>query len=108
MIVMLPLISKVLTGTPADSQYEAPEKTRTLIKRAVACNTSGTDRTVTVAIVRGGASYTLISARNVKAGKTVDLHEVVNQVLEPGDSIQASASAPSAITLLAAGVESRA
>ena len=95
-------------GTGVATFYTAPANTRTRILLVTVTNTTGTAQTVTLHLVAPGgsasASNMVTSARNVAAGQSVVLYEAAHN-LESAGSIQALASAGTALTLMASGVE---
>lgn len=101
--------SQLTTGAVAYYTAQNVAGVKSLIKKATVCNTTASAATVTVYLVPSGgspaAANTIVSARPVAAGQTLELYEVENQVLEAGDTLQALASAGTAITLAVSGVE---
>lgn len=97
-----------LTGS-AVTYYTAPAKTKTILKKLTLTNTSAGAVTATVYLIPSGGTAgdanTLKKAVSIAAGATYDCAEAVNHVLEPGDFLQALASAGTAVTLMASGVE---
>lgn len=72
-------------------------------------NTTAGAVTATVNLVpsagTAGASNCVLSAQSIAAGATLIVPGAIGQWLEAGDTIQASASAATSITLVASGVE---
>lgn len=103
------LVQGVQLGTTAASEYTSPANTKTIIKSCQLTNTTSTAATATVYLVASGgspgAANTVISAVNIAPGATYNCPEVINQVLMPGDSIQALAGTASAISMQAAGIQ---
>ena len=95
-----------LATTPGDVLYTCPASVHARIDDLSFKNTSATDRTVTVYIVRSGGTigvtYELWNAaavpKTATAPKGVVCYEAIGLVLNPGDFIQAFGSAGSAIT----------
>lgn len=90
-------------------QYTAPANTRTIIRRATFVNSSAQAATVTVYLVPSGGTVSvgnqIIRNRALGAGEAWSAPDLEGHVIEAGGSIQASASAASAISLVASGVE---
>lgn len=95
--------------TSAATYYTAPANTSTIIRQATLTNTSGTAQTATVHLVPSGGSATasnmILSARSIAPGESYPVYSAQGQVLAGGGTIQALASAGSAISLVASGVE---
>lgn len=74
------------------SYYTAPALTRARITNATVTNTTAGAVAVTLYLVpaagAAGAANTKISARTIAPGETYTCPELVNRILEPGDSIQ--------------------
>ena len=89
--------------------YYTAVNVRTIIDKFTLVNTTAGALTVTVDAVdsggTAGATERLISARSIAAGETYTCPEIVGHILNPGDSIQASASAATSITVRASGRE---
>lgn len=85
----------VLTGSAA-IYYTGKAGQKTTIKSASITNTTAGVIAATVYRVPSsgspGAGNTLISARNVAAGETYQCPELINKVLEAGDTLQAFGS----------------
>lgn len=84
-------------------------KKRVQLQVLTVCNTTGTAATVTVYLVKSGgaadATSKLIDARSVAANASERLLELVNQVLEPGDSLRMQAGTANALTVRVSGEE---
>lgn len=95
--------------TNANVTYYTATNVRTIIDKFTLVNTTAGAVTATVDAVdsggTAGASERLISARSIAAGETYTCPEVVGHILNPGDSIQALASANTSITIRASGRE---
>lgn len=82
--------------------------TQIIIKRAVFTNVTGGAVTVTVYRVPSGgspgATNTLISTYSVGANSAYVSPELANMVMNPGDTIQALASAAASINAFASGL----
>lgn len=93
----------------ANVTYYTSTNVRTIIDKLTLVNTTAGAVTATVdAVDNGGAAGVterLISARSIAAGETYTCPEVVGHVLNPGDSIQALASANTSITIRMSGRE---
>jgi hypothetical protein len=95
--------------TSVATYYTAPAKTTTLIKKVTATNTSGGAVSLTLYLVpsagSSGDASTITDAKAIGAGATYEAYEAENQVLMPGDSIQALADANTSVTLMVSGIE---
>ena len=93
--------------TSAATYYTAD--TRARIDAMVLTNTSGGAVTATVHLVPSGgsaaASNCILSAKSLNAGESYVVPGAIGQWLESGGTIQALASAGTAITLVASGIE---
>lgn len=98
----------VLTAS-AVTQYTAPGLTKTVIKKVTATNTTSSAQTVTLYLIpsggTAGAANTNTIVQTIPANSGLELYLAENHVLEPGDFIQALASATASITLMASGIE---
>ena len=108
-ITLSRMVEGAVLGNAAATYYTSPAGVKTLIKNLTLTNPTGTDQIVTVYLVPAGgganAASTLTYQKTVSAGKTVQLTEAINHVLEPGDNIQALASAGASITIMASGAQ---
>lgn len=110
MIVTKPLVEGVVLTTSAVAYYTTSSKVTSAITKATVTNTTGTSATVTVYIVPPGgspaAANTIISAQPIAAGHSIDLFQLHGQKLvTAGESLQALASAGSALSLRVTGYE---
>jgi len=84
-------------GTLVTGQTNA----KTLITKAVFTNTDTVARLLTVNLVRSGgaasAANILIDAQSIPAGGSYDAPELVGQILNPGDFVQAKADAAAVV-----------
>ena len=84
---------------PASTDYE--------IGAATATNVTGTTRTVTVYLVASagtaGSTNIVVQTRTVPANQSVQLWEIIGQKMPAGATLQALASAASAINLTVGG-----
>lgn len=106
------VLAKVLTGstlltTSLQTLYTSPANTNTRIDKCVAVNYSGNAATLTLHIIASGGSASntniVIVARSITAGSADQCSEVISQDLGPGDFIQASVSANTAINIRLSG-----
>ena len=85
-----------------------PANAQIIIKNAVFTNVTGGAITITVYRVASGgspgATNTIISARSIGANATDRAPELINMVLNGGDTIQALASANTSINFTASGL----
>ena len=102
------LVTPTQLGTTISTLYTATN-VRTLIDKVTLVNTSGGAVTADVHIVPSGGSATatnkLIAARSVAANETYTCPELVGHVMEASETIQALASAATAIGIRASGRE---
>lgn len=93
----------------AATYYTAPANGKALLKKLTLTNTSAAAVTVTLHLVAAGGAAgvqnMLLKARSIAAGATYDCTEAVNHILEAGGTIQALASAATAVTIMASGCE---
>lgn len=103
------LVSGSTLTTGLVTYYTAPTNTRAIIRRATFANSSALAATVTVHLVPSGGSASvanqIVRARALGAGEVWSAPDLEGHVLEAGGTLQASASAASAISLVASGVE---
>lgn len=93
--------------TSAAAVYTAPTAVHAVVKKATFTNTSGSAVTLSVYRVPSGGSAlpgnTVISAMSLAAGQAYVAQELDNVVLGPGDSIEAFASAATAVVAMLNG-----
>lgn len=89
--------------------YTTPSAIVTIVDKFTLTNTTSAAITATVYMVdasgTAGASECLISARTLASGETYTCPEIVGHILNHGDTIQALASANSALTVRISGRE---
>ncbi len=110
-----PAAATQLATTPGTTLYTCPTGTKAEVRKLTFLNTTGTARTVTVALIRSGASTTPAAGNTIWSGSSVPLtataprgvecFEIEGQVLNPGDFIQAFADAGTAVTPFGSVVE---
>lgn len=87
------LVPGSILGAAAATYYTAGANTKAVIKSGSVVNTTAGAISVTVYLVTGAGAPTaaaaLISDRPVAAGETYTCPELVNHVLNAGDTIQA-------------------
>lgn len=109
MITAKPLAQAQYAPDSVATIYAAPGNTRTIIDKFSATNTDSSSRTISVHVVQAGgspgASNLITSAKSVGAGVSVDLEEMKNQILGPGDFIAVVASVASKVVVRASGRE---
>jgi len=107
-VVAKRLVSPVQLGISISTLYTATNVRATLDK-VTGTNTTGGAVTATLHIVpaAGSASATnmIIQARSIGAGSTEAFPEMVGHVLEPGETLQALASAAASIGVRVSGRE---
>lgn len=102
--------SRIISGsqlTTSAAIYATAVNERIRLERITLCNTSGGAVTATVYLVpasgTAGATNTVISAKSIAPGETYKCPELIGHVLESGGTLQALASAGSAITIVGSG-----
>lgn len=89
--------------------YTTPANTLTTIAACTLTNTSAGAVTVTMYLVPSagapGAANCILSARTLAAGESYNVGSAIGQTLPAGATLQALASAGTAITLVASGYE---
>ena len=102
------LTAPVQLGTSITTHYTATN-VRALIDKFTVCNTSAGAVTVDVHLVPSAGSATttnqIIAARSLAVNETYTFPEIVGHVLESGSTIQANASAATAVSLRVSGRE---
>jgi hypothetical protein len=103
------LIQDTQIAASATTYYTAGAGVQTRIDKFTVTNPTATARTVTIYLLPSGGTASdadvVISARGINAGETYTCPEVVGQWLNSGGFIQALASAATALSLRASGVE---
>lgn len=103
------LIEGAQLTTSVATYYAAPANGKALLKKLTLTNTSAAAVTVTLHLVAAagvaGVNNMPVDAHSIGAGATYDCTEVVNHILEAGGTIQALASAATAVTIMASGAE---
>lgn len=110
---MAQIPAKLVAGSQltmaAATYYTSPANTKTVIKSMQLVNTTAGAVTATLYLVpangTAGAANTVISAVNIAPNATYNCPEAINEVLLPGDTIQALASAGASIALQASGIQ---
>lgn len=93
----------VLTTSAVAVVTSAPN-THSVIKRAVCSNITAGSVTVTISrLAVGGGALVIVPARSISTNGTDLLPELTNMVLNPGDIIEAQASANTSINFFASG-----
>ena len=89
--------------------YYTATNVRARIDSLTLTNTTAAAVTVTIYLVPGagvaGSANTVLSSYSVAAGQTYLVPGVIGQWLEESGTIQASASAASAVSIVASGIE---
>lgn len=95
--------------TASVATYYTTGESRVLIQKITVCNTTGTSRSFDLHLVPSGGTATalnqVIDARVVGPGETYLCPEAVGHWLETGDTIQAVASAATALSIVGSGLE---
>lgn len=112
MILRSAKIDPAQLGSGAGILYTVPPGFRASIKQLTFTNTTATARTITVYLVPSGgspsATNTIVSAMTIPPtgqGHVSLAHLFANQVLNPGDTVQALASAATAISAMGGVIE---
>ena len=110
MIVEKVLVESIQLTTAAVVYYSTSVKVQAVLTAATVSNTTATAATVTVYFTppgaNPGAANAIIWQQSIPAGKTVSLYQMVNHVLlSAGTTIQALASAATALTFRCSGYE---
>lgn len=96
-------------GTAAAAVYTSPAGTWTQINKVTAQNTDASSQTVTIYMVPtgGSAGSTTITtnAQALSPGQTWNSPWEIGHVLNPGDSLQAKASAAAVVNFLVSGTQ---
>lgn len=90
--------------------YTSPGKVTSIVKKCTVANTDVTNGhtfTIYLVPVGGGASTAniLIYSRSIGPKQTIDVTEMVNQMLAGGDFIAAEADAPAEVNFRVSGVQ---
>jgi hypothetical protein len=109
MLSIKTLVQSVQLGLSPAILYTT-SKTSGVIKKATAVNTSETDAMINVNLVPNGGvpdnTNVVIQERTIAAGKTADLFELANHVLDSGGAtIQAFSDTDAVIVLRVSGYE---
>jgi hypothetical protein len=102
-----------LTGSAAAyyTSPATPAPVRSIIKKLVFANNSVNAETVTVYLVPNGGSAGVTNivwvAKTLAAGETKECFEAENQVLLPGDTLQALASTAAKVTLTGSVIQTQ-
>lgn len=103
------LIDGETVGTSVSTGYTTGTSLTTVIHKLTISNYSSSAATVTVYLVPSGSSaasaYTVCYEREIPAGESWDCHHAAGHVLETGGTLQYVASVPSAVAVIASGVE---
>ena len=93
----------------AATYYTAPALTTTILKKLTVTNSTAGAVSLTVYLVpsagTAGVTNIVTSAKSIAAGAVYEAYEAENHVLNPGDTLQAFASAGASLTLRASGIE---
>lgn len=96
-------------ATTSSTFYTAPANTTAQIQDVTVCNTSTAAASIDIYIVENGGSVndtsTVIDGKVIGAKETVTLTDLTGFVLETGDTLRGLASAASAVTIQASGIE---
>jgi hypothetical protein len=90
-------------------EYTAPTATHTIIDKFTATNITGSSQTLTINLIPSGGSVAtaniITNALSIAAGATVDVTDVKNHILNPGDAISAKCGNASALVIRSSGRE---
>jgi len=100
-------LTQFVAGTGETTQYTTAVSTTTIVKNIVICNTTATERTLSLSAVPSGNSAG--TANRILASYPIAPYLTafidVHIVLETGDFLSSIASAASAITVTISGLE---
>lgn len=103
------LVDGSLLTVAAAIYYTAPANTLTTISACTLTNTTAGALTATVYLVPNAgsptAANTVLSARTLAAGESLNVGSAIGQTLSAGGTLQALASAGASISLVASGYE---
>lgn len=103
------LVSGSQIAATATTYYTTPANTKAKITAFTLCNTTGTNRTVDVHLVPSGgsadATNQVVDALAINANTSVIVSEAIGHVLEASGTIQCTADAATAVTLVVSGIE---
>lgn len=104
---MLPkVLSASVLGTGSSDLVAPAANHASVIKSAVACNTTGAAVTFTVTVTKnGGGAVTIINGLSLAGGDSTVLSEIVGAMLGPGDKVSAQASAGASISVVITGTD---
>lgn len=106
-VTIAPLIEPTQLTAAAVSYYRANVPTR--IDKMTVANPTATPRSVTIYWVPSGGSpdgtNTIVATRFLNANETWDVSPMIGHTLGVGDTIQALASAATAIVIAASGTQ---
>ena len=110
MPIPVEMINAQITGALAALTYTAPTGTRTRITAASIINTeAATPYTVDVHKIPTGDSGTaankIINTRTIQGGETYPCPELIGQILEAGDKLDAVASTTLKLNFIVSGIE---
>lgn len=110
MVNPAPLFTPQQLAAAAATLYTSQSAVVTLLKKFTVSNPDAANGYfVTLYIVPlgsvAGASNILVNARSVGPGQSIDIPEIVNQILNPGDFISAFADTAAKLTVHGAGVK---
>ncbi|WP_284984303.1 hypothetical protein [Arthrobacter sp. efr-133-TYG-118] len=102
------LLSQQLSTSEA-ALYTVPAATTVKIAQGSLCNTTGSDTTVFLSIVKSGGTmgdgtHRVISGATIKANDTISLDYLAGHFLGPGDVIAGYAGAATAVDIVVSGV----
>jgi hypothetical protein len=100
----------VQLGGSAATLYTSPAQVTSIVKKCTLANTDVTNgHAVTIYVVASGgavgATNILIDARTIGPKQTLDITEMVNQILNPGDFISAFADTGAEVNIRVSGVQ---
>jgi hypothetical protein len=106
-----PVTAQVQLGTSASAVLTAGAAERIYVSKVIACNTSGSDRTMSWWLVPPSQSATnaraLMLSRTIRGAQpfaTEDVRELAGLVLDAGWALHGSASASASVTVTVQGV----
>lgn len=104
-VVYKRLIDGSMLTVDQEVYYTAPPGVTGVIKQMTFCNSSDDAVNLTVFLGPAGAQHLIVDSRSIEAHATFICYEALLHVLPPGGTIEALASVPDAINVIASGCE---
>ena len=109
-VKIVKLIEGTILPNAAAAQYTSPAKVPTIIKKFTATNIDGgAGHTITIYICASGVAPStaniVIDARTIGPLQTIDVTELINEIVDGGGTIQCFADDNTHVTIQASGVQ---